>query len=131
MMMSRKQLITGFVKQTLGCRCPDKVFEKVESGVMEPGGFAGGATRIVVGDTLLVYIVVAGGDRHLYDHIAALAESGRRDRDSHGYNRFRLVVADEAGSREHEKAAAAFAGAAGSDEKMHIHFVAPDAVSGL
>jgi len=121
--------ITAFVRGTLGCGCPDSVFETIETGPVDVGEFAAGATRIVVGETLLVYIVVPGSMSGLAAGVHRLAELGRRDRDSHGYNRFRLVVADDGDSRLHDQAAARFA-AARADEKMHIHFVHPAAVSG-
>jgi hypothetical protein len=107
------------------------VFEKIETGPLDAGDFVTRASRIVIGDTLLVYIVVPLASRELCAGIPVLADRGRRDRDSHHYNRFRLVVADSGSSRDHDEAAARFADAAGSDEKMHIHFVHPETVRGF
>lgn len=120
--------LTEFVLRTLGCGCPDPVFEKIETGQLTVGDFAGEATRIVVGDTLVIYIVVPKAIQALAERIANRAETGTRDRDSHQYNRFRLVVADDGDSSSHDEVAAAFAEAVGADEKMHIHFVTPEAV---
>lgn len=121
--------ITAFVRGTLGCGCPDRVFETIDTDPVDVGDLATSATRIVVGETLLVYIVVPGSISDLTAGMHRLAELGRHDRDSHAYNRFRLVIADDGDSRLHDQAAASFA-AAGADEKMHIHFVHPAAVSG-
>jgi len=123
--------IVGFVKGALGCRCPDSVFEKIETGAIDAGDSVSRVRRIVVGDTLLVYIVVPRTSREPGAGISVLADMGRRDRDSHRYNRFRLVVADDETSRYRDEAASCFAGVAGSDEKMHIHFVSPEAVHGF
>jgi hypothetical protein len=123
--------LTDFVRRTLGCRCPDTVFEKVESGHLTVGDFAGQATRIVVGDTLLIYLIVPKPIQALAEKVGTLAETGRRDRDAHHYNRFRLVVADDGDSSSHAEVAGAFAEAVRADEKMHIHFVMPEAVEPL
>jgi hypothetical protein len=123
--------IVEFVKGTLGCRCPDSVFEKIETGSVDAGDSVRLARRIVVGDTLLVYIVVHRASLETGAGIGGLADLGRRDRDTHHYNRFRLVVADDGTSRDHDEVAACFARVAGSDEKMHIHFVSPETVQGF
>jgi hypothetical protein len=122
--------ITHFVRGTLGCTCPDRVFGKIEIGTVAVGGFPGRATRIVVGDTLLIYIVHPESARQLAGHIEELATLGRSDRDTHHYNRYRLVVADAGEGAGHETSAARFSEAAGADEKMHLHFVPPDSVTG-
>jgi len=122
--------ITEFVRGTLGCTCPDSVFEKIETGSVDVGDVTNRATRLVIGDTLLLYVVVPGSMPALVASLPELAELGRRDRNTHCYNRFRLVVADDGDSRLHETAAVRFAEVAGGDEKMHIHFVTPAAVSG-
>jgi hypothetical protein len=127
----RQAMITEFVKGTLGCQCPDRVFDKIETGSMAATGMAAEATRIVVGDTLLVYIVAPVSAAELSANLVELAELGRRDRDTNRYNRFRLVVADVADSRERERATASFTRASGADDKMHIHFVHPETVHGF
>jgi hypothetical protein len=95
---------------------------------MAVGNMPGEATRIAVGDTLVLYVIVPESIRQMSEHIAEVAAIGRRDRDSHKYNRFRLVVSDDSDDAERACAAARFAAASGSDEKMHVHFVDPGVV---
>jgi len=126
-----REKLTGFIRGTLGCGCPNEVFETIESNRVAVGALPGVATRIVVGDTLLLYLVAPASIQELTDTIAELADSGRRDRDANRYNRFRLVVSDESNETERAGAAAAFAQEAGSDEKMHLHFVDAATILGL
>jgi len=128
--LNRQKLI-AFIKETLGCGCPDAVFRRIHSDPVRVGRPPVAATRIAVGDTLLIYLVHPASIRELTDTIAEVADSGRRDRDSNNYNRFRLVVSDNSDACEQAIAAEGFSGAAGADEKMHIHFVGSDALLGL
>jgi len=54
---SNKQKLTKFVRTTPGCRCPDAVFDKIDSSRIALGGLAGASTRIVVGGTHFIYLV--------------------------------------------------------------------------
>jgi len=115
--------IIEFVKETLGCACPDEVFEKIEAGKAAIAQFAVGATRIVVGDRLLIYIVSPQSLSELCANIGEAAVMGKNDRDTNKYNRFRLVVISDKDSDSSAEAITRFAEAAGSDEKMHLHFI--------
>jgi len=126
-----KEKLTGFIRGTLGCGCPDEVFEKIESSRIAVGALPGAATRIEVGDTLLLYVVAPASIQELTDTVAEVADSGRRDRDVNHYNRFRLIVSDDSGEGERAGAVAGFAQEVGSDKKMHIHFVDAATILGL
>ena len=49
--------LKGFVRNTLGCGCPEEVFEKIDVSMYLAVGHEKEVTRIVVGDTLLIYII--------------------------------------------------------------------------
>jgi hypothetical protein len=117
--LPERDSIAAFVKGTLGCACPEEVFDRIEVlRHAEAGGFPLEA-RIVIGERLLVYIARAPEEATL----RALAVAGRRDRDAHGLNRFRLVVfSDDADSRGGELAER-FASLLGDDEKAHLHVI--------
>ncbi|MBT8120113.1 MAG: hypothetical protein KJN89_10390 [Gammaproteobacteria bacterium] len=126
-----KEKIKGFVRNTLGCGCPDKVFKKidiseqpVESDELQIG-------RIVVGDVLLIYIISPGPSAALGDSVEAIALSGKNDRDRNGYNRFRLVVSGIEDDARKERVSACFSKSFIMDEKMHIHFVNQQLVDAL
>lgn len=119
----RDEKITVFVRNVLGCGCPDEVFNKIEVSEVELDCAATKATRTVIGDTLLIYILPYTSVDIVTQCMDELVMTGKQDRDSHGYNRFRLVVpyCDDKGLEE--QASALFAAVAGSDEKLHIHYV--------
>ena len=123
--------ITEFVKGVLGCGCPDYVFEKIEVGRVAKGVLPLDATRINVGNTLLIYIVRPASGGELRDAIGKMVSVGRNDRDVHGFNRFRLVIAGDEVKLAPDAAAAKFSVETGGDEKMHFHCVTIESVRGL
>lgn len=115
--------LEGFIRQTLGCGCPDSVFESVTIR-SEPltASSACHASWIEVGGRLL--IAVCRYHANLDGQLAALFDAARARRDRDGFNRFRLVVAgapvDAAALLER-----AFAPLAAADDRLHLHLVAP------
>lgn len=120
-----------FVKHTLGCGCPDSVFEKIEVKKHHSGAFPNEFTRIVVGDTLLIYIVRPASNTPLNESIQDAAVSGKDDRDSNCYNRFRLVLAAQDYPAMSETIEKQFKESFATDDKMHIHFLPKDQIEGL
>jgi hypothetical protein len=121
--------LRAFIRETLGCTCPDAVFDVVERTreVATPSRVP--FTRWVIGGRLLVYVVApTDGFEQIAEELAAL---GRRDRDARGLNRFRLVLASALPEADARAAERAFAGAAGEDAKAHLHCVAPECCEGL
>lgn len=115
--------IERFVRDTLGCRCPDEVFQSLRIGRLSVSGATTPVTRLVVGDRLLVYVTDAGDGEPGKAPIEALAAAGCADRDREGLNRVRLVLAsdwpDSAAHLAHER----FVRAAECDERAHLHLV--------
>jgi hypothetical protein len=118
--------IEQFIRETLGCQCPDEVFGSIS---LDHPGAADGAipyTRLIVGNRLLIYILDAASSRVADGALADLVARGCRERIEHRYNRFRLVIArDEpdsvaAGTRH------VFERATGQDEHAHLHCVRPE-----
>ena len=120
----REEKITAFVRNVLGCGCPDEVFNKIEVSEIDLESEIAKATRIVIGDTLLIYILPVTPVEFVAEHANELVVAGKQDRDSHGYNRFRLVAHSSDSNELEEQATAAFSVAAAGDEKLHLHFVA-------
>lgn len=125
----RDEKITAFVRNVLGCGCPDEVFNKIEVLNIDLDCNALKATRIVIGDTLLIYILPYASVDIAIQCMDKLVINGKQDRDSHGYNRFRLVVPYCDDKSLEEQASALFATVAGSDEKLHIHYVDSDVLN--
>jgi hypothetical protein len=80
-------------------------------------------TRLLVGDRLLIYVLPASSIDATPDTLAALARQGRAERDTRGYNRFRLVVFSNDPAAQAAAARATFEHAVGDDDKMHLHLV--------
>ncbi len=123
--------IMHFARDILGCGCPDEVFKKNERGKIYDEMIDIQINRIVVGDTLLIYIVRPERRSLLIKQVPELLAKGREDRDSNEYNRFRLVVASEISNNLKDRTEKKFKDLAGPDEKLHIHFVDDTVVAGL
>lgn len=110
-----------FVRETLGCGCPDEVVARTvldRSAAGEPG--------LDVGGRLLVRVLASDDRDRLVGTFAATVERLRAERDRRGFNRLRLVVvlpdrqAALARALETELGAIAV-----GDDRVHLHAVAP------
>lgn len=117
--------LRAFVREQLGCTCPEDVFDTVERGGLDLDGRPAG-TRLVVGGRLLIYVATGPVDA---PSVAALAGAGRRDRDGHGLNRFRLAIAAPPDAASRGALEAAFTGAVAGDPKAHLHCLAGAAIA--
>ena len=102
-------MIEAFVRGRLGCNCPAEVFADVAVDERAEG------CRIAIGDRLLLELVAAADGTADPEQIGAMLETGRRERDRRGMNRFRLVL----GCAEPDMPSAV-AGAVG-DDRVHLH----------
>lgn len=123
--------LKGFVQNTLGCGCPEEVFEKIEVGRHLVESHPGELTRIVVGDTLLIYVARPDPGNNFADRVDLVGLVGKTDRDANKYNRFRLVVAFAEGFMQKDHVSERFSKAFATDEKMHLHFVSEKFLKGL
>jgi hypothetical protein len=117
--------IKSWVTETLGCRCPDDVFEQIDDhGTVMIPGLAVPFRRLLIGRRLLIYILECDEPATLLAALPVLVEKGKAERDDHGYNRLRVVVAtDQPVSIEHE-AEALFSSLGNVDENVHLHVLA-------
>lgn len=120
--------LARFVRETLGCTCPDEVFERVEIARDRLG--EGRVRRVAIGGRLLLELIEDLGIEDLIREIPGRARSGRMDRDAAGMNRFRLVVGlDQVSEQDRVRLTAAFAsGCDGADDRVHLHLVSARAV---
>lgn len=116
-------LIAGFVRNTLGCGCPEEVFNNIEVSSKERIGTTTELIRVNIGNTLLIYIVREVLDDDYEKNIRQLLLAGKSDRDGNNFNRFRLVVAGGQAVDKTEKIKEVFSSIAGADEKLYLHFV--------
>jgi len=123
--------IKAFVKDTLGCGCPDKVFEKIDTSELLTAEYEKEIVRIVIGDTLLIYIICPVNSADFSDSVEAIALAGKNDRDKNHYNRFRLVVSGLESDDLQAKVFGRFKTLFDIDDKMHIHFLGQQLIDGL
>ena len=121
-----RQSIEHFVRTTLGCKCPDEVFESI---VIEPAPKSRDAllcTRLVIGNRLLIHVFEAPSVNATAAAVSKLVTQGRIERDDKHYNRFRLVIASAHPTQLLDDARTSFASVAGDDPRAHLHVLATD-----
>lgn len=121
----RKAAIERFVRGTLGCQCPDEVFRRVEASRLALTG-GGTGQELVVGDRLLIHVVAASAWPHALPPVEELAVAGRDERDRRELNRFRLVIATTAATRDAPTLERRFRQALGGDDRAHLHVLAAE-----
>jgi hypothetical protein len=120
--------IKHFVREILGCSCPEEVFNKIDcqkesSGIPE--------RKVTVGDRLLVYIITMDGKSDIQGVISPALARGVEERDNKGFNRFRLVLVALHPDALRSSAERAFEGSGYTDEKTHLHVVNESDVEGF
>ena len=115
------QAVTKFVREVIGCNCPDEVFRYVE---IQRGSSAVKACsadcELRIGGRLLI-VVTSEPTANLSARLGQVIAEGKRARDESKFNRFRLVVQTENGAQEREKLLRSFEGVAEKDERTHLH----------
>jgi hypothetical protein len=122
-----------FVRETLGCTCPDAVFERVGAREGPPLTDGGRLRRIAIGDRLLIYLIDGVPIDAVGRDIHGWTLAGRIDRDGAGMNRFRLVIAlDGLSVPDADRIKGTFAAACDQgDDRIHLHLVKSDSIRAL
>ena len=115
--------IKHFVREHLGCACPDEVFANI-SVTEQSDIFSSASTVYEIGGRLFVAVFVPTDWLDMAGHLGKLVEAGKRFRDQHGYNRFRMVIATEDNDAENGLRRI-FNDLPGIDEKTHLHVIKP------
>ena len=115
------QAVTRFVREVIGCNCPDEVFRQIE---VQRGSSAVKACsadcELRIGGRLLI-VVTSEPVSRLSPHLAEIITEGKRARDESRFNRFRLVVQTENPDRESEPLFQAFESLSPKDGRTHLH----------
>ena len=119
----KNRAIKHFVRASLGCACPDQVFEHIR--ITEHAElFASASTLYEIGGRLFVAVIDPVNWHDISASLGQLVDAGRHYRDQQGYNRFRLVIVtddDEAVINLQS----AFDALLNIDEKTHLHVLKP------
>ncbi len=124
-----RQAIEHFVRGTLGCGCPDEVFNSIT--IERPGGPdpLAQCVRLLVGNRLLIYVIEARDVEQVQAAVSVLAPRGLEERDRIGLNRFRLVVAADCPAPSVVTAVSSgFSDAIEQDHRAHLHVIAAELV---
>ncbi len=123
-MFKDNQKIKVFVQQTLGCSCSEEVFKKivVEDGELPDSFFN---HRITIGGKLLIYICNVTKPENIKEQLPLILTDGKSHLNREGLNRFRTVLATNAGyiPAVTEVATKIFNEFSGKDDKVHLHVV--------
>jgi hypothetical protein len=121
---SSRQQIKHFVREDLGCTCPDEVFNNIR--VTDEGtAFASADAVYDIGGRLIVAVFVPVDWRDIDNRLDQLVAAAVQYRDQQGYNRCRLVIATHSDDAI-KQLPAAFCSLPDIDEKVHLHVISPD-----
>ena len=121
--MTDNDNIRIFVRNTLGCSCPEEVFRTIQCvpGVRLRDDITLDAA-LLIGNRLLVYVFEPTNSSDIQQHLAFLVTSGKKERDTRGLNRFRLVIVTDEGE-DPQLLKNTFDTLADKDEKVHLHMI--------
>jgi len=86
--------IKSFAKQTLGCQCPEEVFDFIDcQRDIELSNQILLTNKINIGNRLLIYIVETDDINFIKINLLAILQFGVKERDSKTFNRIRFVIA--------------------------------------
>ena len=125
-----EQELVSFVREGLGCGCPDEVFSFIQIK-KKPDVFHGLPIDylVTIGDRLLVGICLSESlDSGMSEDIKKSLAAGKQLRDSAGFNRFRLVVTSEEADSIAPAIREQFNGLTGLDDRVHLHVIVPSVI---
>jgi len=124
--MIGKKEIKQFVRDTLGCTCPEEVFQNIDCRAdVKASDDVLLDYEINIGNKLLIFVMTIDELGSLSPLIPQLVWDGINKRNQENFNRFRLVLLTQRPS-DVEKEAFAIFQSLGADEKVHLHVVAKD-----
>lgn len=121
--LDNEKLLKHFAQNQLGCNCPEEVFDSIQTGhkfiTVLPDILI---QQFVIGSRLLIYIVPAQEkESNLEQLLESIVTEGKRERDLHRYNRFRLVLQSSQKNRVVDQAFLYFNRMTSIDDRIHLH----------
>jgi hypothetical protein len=128
--MTKNESIRKFVRNTLGCKCPDNVFAQIDD--KQVTSKTSPHTRsITIGGKLLLYVWEVNNPDQLQEGIPAILATGKKARNELGLNRFRAILVTEDPSIIKTHAHLCFSKFSDLDEKMHLHVISCQDLAGI
>jgi hypothetical protein len=116
------ELLKEFVKDTLGCQCPDDVFDSIlkkENVILE--GDLNIDLIFIIGNRLLIFLFTSETPELTEKLLPKLIRHGKIQRDSNNLNRFRLVILTDDPQTIEAKINSKFSELTEDDKKIHLH----------
>lgn len=120
--LAQRPAVEMLVRNLLGCKCPDEVFDSIAVKAPAANDMSSGYfdIELIVGGRLLVGLVYVDRLSDIRTEGRQLIDLGTALRDQKGLNRFRLVLVGEVLQRDTEDLELH---AAALDDKVHIHVI--------
>ncbi len=120
--MIQNENLKSFVQKTLGCGCPEEVFQSMDCRSHVRLNDIVLRYRINIGNRLLVYLFETDNPVSLRQALPYLASEGKKERDKLGFNRLRIVLTADNVDEVRQIAEASFKNIQ-KDEKIHLHVI--------
>ncbi|MBL7154744.1 MAG: hypothetical protein ISS79_13600 [Phycisphaerae bacterium] len=121
--MIDKTQLKLFVQKTLGCNCPEEVFEHIDCRAdVNLDAEIALDYEINIGNRLLIFAASIDQADSIRPILSQLVRAGIKKRDREGFNRFRLVLLTKRPGRLAKEAFEVF-DSLGVDEKAHLHVI--------
>jgi hypothetical protein len=123
-----REKIKSFVQHTLGCGCPEEVFNIIDCQFnIKLNDEAILSNKIKIGNRLLIYVLEVNNTGPVKNILPFLIKSGKTERDNLKFNRFRLVLITDRVDGIKKTAESIFY-TINKDDKVHLHIVEKDVV---
>jgi hypothetical protein len=126
-----RQEVEGFVRGTLGCACPDEVFERIIVSPVNPLPGLPIDGSLEIGGRLLIYVSIEKDIHILTERLGQIVREGRNARDTRGFNRFRFVVVAEETEATEAVLSPLFSSLPFVDDKVHLHIITHEGITTL
>ncbi len=124
--MTDNKVIREFVRKTLGCNCPEEVFQYIDCrAAVNIDENILPAYEINIGNRLLIFAAGIDEVDSLRSVLSKLVQDGINKRDEKKFNRFRLVLLSNGDNDIAEHASEIFDSLT-TDEKAHLHVINKD-----
>jgi hypothetical protein len=123
-----REAIKFFAQQTLGCGCPEEVFEHMDCQFnIKLNHEIILRNKIKIGNRLLIYVLEVNNAGPIKTILPFLVAAGKTERDNLKFNRFRLVLITDKLDEVKGTAEPIF-DSISKDEKVHLHVVHKETV---
>jgi hypothetical protein len=127
----KRHEVEDFIRGTLGCDCPDEVFEQISLSPVSPLPGLPIDGSLEVGGRLLIYVSIVKDIHVLTERFEQIVREGKHVRDSRGFNRFRFVIVTPQVEASKAVLAPLFSSLPFVDDKVHLHIITDEGITAM